>query len=111
MADYYGNARLGRLPVATAVAQVMADPETVRFGYAGGVAVCAALEHSLIAQGSCGDPLGEVLRYLYNQGGDAPLSRTGIAATILSVTGIECDAWLDHYVYGTESLPSIEPMI
>ncbi len=109
--DYYGSARLSQISVATAAAQVMADPETVRFGYAGGVAVCAALEHSLIAQGSCSDPLGELLRYLYNQGSDAPLTRAGIVAAVLAVTGIECDTWLDHYVYGTEPLPSIEPMI
>jgi predicted metalloprotease with PDZ domain len=109
--DYTASARRGRLSVAAAAAQVMADPVTIRFGYAGGVAVCLGLERWLTAQGAGPDPLAAVLRYLYAHRSEAVLSRATIEAAVRATADLECGAWLDRYVYGTESLPPVEPMI
>ena len=60
--DYANNPLLGRLSVATAAAEVMASNEQVRYGYAGGVTACMALDEMLAQASGRTRPLDEVLR-------------------------------------------------
>ncbi len=107
---YYGSPLLGRMTIAEAAADIMRDGETTRFAYAGGALAAANLDRWLASISGTVRPLDEVLRYLYAHRGQAPLSRHDLSAAIRGVTGVECAAWLDHYVYGKETLPHLETL-
>jgi len=109
--DYAGSPLLGRLSVAAAAAEVMADGQQVRFAYAGGVAACMALDQRLSELTGHRHPLDEVLRHLYNEAGDSPLSRESLEAAVLQVTGVDCSDWLEAHVYGKSALPPIDRLI
>ena len=109
--DYRANPLLGRMSVATAAAGVMAEAGQVRFAYAGGVAVCMALDQWLGTASGLDRPLDAVLRRLYETRGDEPLSRASLEAAIHAVTGVDCGWWLDEHVYGKTALPPSDRVI
>jgi len=109
--DYAGSPFLGRMPVAAAAGEVMADPDQVRYAYAGAVAVCMALDRHLARRSGMMQPLDEVLRVLYREHRDRPLTRDNLVAVIHQVTGVDCTAWLDEHAYGTAALPPVEELI
>ncbi len=109
--DYDRNALKGVRSVADAAAAVMSNPEEVRFAYAGGVTVCASLDAWLARHASMDRPLDGVLRHLYEHRSGEPLSRAGIEAAVLEVTGVDCSAWLDHHAYGKTALPLPDDLI
>lgn len=109
--DYAGNALLGRLPVATAAAEVMGSNELVRYGYAGGVTACMALDEMLAEASGRTRPLDEIMRRLYAESLGQPLTRVKLEETVAAVTGVRCGAWLDTYVYGKTTLPPVKSML
>ncbi len=109
--NYAGSSLLGRMSVAQAASHVMADPDQVRFAYAGGVASCMALDRWLAAESGMMRPLDQVLRVLYDRHRGRPLSRRNLEQVIREVTGIECASWLDEHVYGTAALPPLEELL
>lgn len=109
--DYANNPLLGRLPVAAAAAEVMASNEQVRYGYAGGVTACMALDEMLAQASGRTRPLDEVLRHLYAEARHQPLSRQRLEAAVAAVTGVACGPWLDTYVYGKTTLPPVKSML
>ncbi len=109
--NYAGSSLLGRMSVAEAASRVMADPDQVRFAYAGGVASCMALDRWLAAESGLMRPLDQVLRVLYDRHRGRPLSRRNLEQVIREVTGIDCAVWLDEHVYGTAVLPPLEQLL
>jgi predicted metalloprotease with PDZ domain len=109
--DYAGNALLGRLPVATAAAEVMGSNEQVRYGYAGGVTACMALDEMLAEASGRTRPLDEITRRLYAESRGQPLTRAKLEETVAAVTGVRCGVWLDTYVYGKTTLPPVKSML
>ncbi len=109
--DYAGNGLLGRMPVATAAADVMASNEQVRYGYAGGVTACMALDEMLAEASGRTRPLDEVMRRLYTEHRGQPLTRLKLEETVAAVTGVRCGVWLDTYVYGKTTLPPVKSML
>ncbi len=109
--DYANSPLRGKMSVAAAAAEVMASNEQVRYGYAGSAAACMALDEMLAR--SCGRqrPLDQVLRHLYAEGPGQPLTRPRLEAALRSVTGVDCAAWLDTYVYGKTALPPVADML
>jgi len=105
--DYVGSPRRGKTSIAAAAADVMGDPETVRFSYAGGIAACMALDQWLAAQSGLARPLDEVLRHLYKISDGEDFSRQGLEDAVFAVTGVDCHLWLENFVYGTSSLPPV----
>lgn len=109
--DYVRNPLLGRISVAGAAAEVMADADQVRFGYAAGINACQALDEMLAKATGLHRPLDEVLRTLYVNRGKGGLTRALLTETILAVTGVDCTAWLETHVYGKTSLPPSAQLI
>jgi hypothetical protein len=109
--DYVDSPLLGKMDLATAAAQVMGEARQVRFAYAGGVAACMGLDQMLSAKTGMEHPLDEVLRYMYDNRDGSALSRTGLEAAILVVTGIDAGPWLDAFAYGTNILPPLDRLI
>jgi len=109
--DYANNPLLGKMSVAAAAAEIMADPEQVRFGYAGGVNACMALDQVLARATGMLRPLDEILRALYQQRDRGDLTRELLVQTIIEVTGVDCSVWLDTHIYGKTALPPSEQLI
>ncbi len=109
--DYAGNPLFGQMSVADAAAEVMADADQVRFGYAGGVNACMALDDLLARATGTLRPLDEVLRALYFGRDRGDLTRELLEETILEVTGVNCHAWFETHVYGKTALPPSEQLI
>jgi hypothetical protein len=109
--DYTGNPLRGTMSVADAAAEVMAPAEQVRFGYAGGVTACMALDEMLAEKGGHARPLDGILRHLYAQDRGKPLTRQRLEAAVLQATGVDCAPWLDAHVYGKTALPPIKSML
>ncbi|MBK7672280.1 MAG: hypothetical protein IPJ24_13005 [bacterium] len=109
--DYANNGLLGRMSVSEAAAEVMASGEQVRYGYAGGVSACMALDEMLAQASGRTRPLDEVVRRLYKDRRGQPLTRQGLEETIAAVTGVRCGPWLDTYVYGKTTLPPVKSML
>ena len=109
--DYARNPLLGRMPIAEAAAEVMARAEQVRFAYAGGVAACVALDQWLGHKTGMMRPLDEVLRLLYAERGEEPLSRFRLEEALQKATGVDCSPWLDKHVYGKSALPPLDELI
>jgi predicted metalloprotease with PDZ domain len=89
----------------------MASAEQVRYGYAGGVTACMALDEMLAQSSGRTRPLDEVVRRLYTESRGQSLTRERLESTIVAVTGVDCGAWLDTYVYGKTTLPAIRSML
>ncbi len=109
--DYANNSKLGKMSIAAAAAEVMADAEQVRFGYAGGVNACMALDQMLSRATGATRPLDEVMRALYEGRDRGDLTRELLEQTILEVTGVDCTVWLETHVYGKTALPPSEQLI
>ena len=109
--DYAASPLLGKISVAEAAAEVMASAQQVRFAYAGGVAACLALDQHLTLATGLQRPLDQVLRHLYENRAEGPLSRESLAAAVQTVTGIDCRNWLDRHVYGKTALPPPDRLI
>jgi hypothetical protein len=109
--DYAQNPLFGQISIAAAAAEVMADPDQVRFGYAGGVNACMALDQMLARATGNLRPLDEVVRTLYRDRDGSPLTRELLEETIRDVTGVDCRIWLDTHVFGKTSLPPSEQLI
>ncbi len=107
--DYAGSSLLGKVPVAEAAAQIMAERDVVSFAYAGGTAACMALDQYLSQRTGMDAPLDEVLRHLYRTRDRSGLTRRKIEEAVLAVTGVDCRQWLDLFVYGTDALaPAVQ---
>jgi len=109
--DYAQNPLLGEISVADAAAKVMADANQVRFGYAGGVNACMALDQMLARATGTVRPLDEIMRTLYYERDRGDLSQELLEQTILEVTGVECHTWFKTHVYGKTALPPSEQLI
>lgn len=109
--DYTGNPLRGTMSVADAAAEVMAPAEQVRFGYAGGVTACMALDEMLAEKGGHARPLDGILRRLYAQDRGQPLTRGRLEAAVMEATGVDCSPWLEAHVYGKTALPPIKSML
>ena len=109
--DYARSDMLGHIPVAEAAGQVMASGEVVRFAYAGGVAACMGLDEMLRQATGMKAPLDLVLRQMYQGRTGEPLSREMLEKTVLDLTGVDCSAWLDEYVYGTRALGPVAEQV
>ncbi len=109
--DYAENSLLGEISVATAAATVMADAEQVRFGYAGGVNACMALDQMLARATGSVRPLDEVMRLLYEKRDRGELTREMLLDSIGEVTGVDCTVWLEVHIYGKTALPPSEQLI
>jgi Peptidase family M1 domain len=109
--DYVGNPWRSKVTIAEAAADVMGDPEKVRYSYASGIAACMALDQWLSRQGTLNRPLDEVLRYLYDNRDENGLSRQSLEEAVLAVTGINCHLWLENFVYGMDPLPPVDRLI
>lgn len=109
--DYANNGLLGRLSVADAAAEVMASAEQVRYGYAGGVTACVALDEMLAQACGRARPLDEVVRRLYREHRGQPLTRERLESAIEASTGVRCGPWLDTYVYGKTALPPLGSLL
>lgn len=109
--DYANNPLLGRMSVAAAAAEVMANAEQVRFGYAGGVNACMALDQMLARATGTLRPLDEIMRALYDGRDRGPLTQELLEQTILEVTGVDCGVWFETHVYGKTALPPSEQLI
>ena len=109
--DYLDNPVHGKLSPAAAAAEVMADADQVRYGYAAGMNACMALDAMLARTSGDLAPLDEVMRALYEGRDRGPLTRELLEQTILDVTGIHCGAWFDTHVYGKTALPPSERLI
>ena len=109
--DWAENPLLGRISLADAAAEVMADAQQVRYAYAGGVAAAMALDQWLAASSGLERPLDEVLRHLYTQYEGHDLSRELIEQAVHEVTGVDCHDWLEAHVYGRTALPPPQQLI
>ena len=109
--DYANNPLLGKMSVAAAAAEVMADAEQVRFGYAGGVNACMALDQMLARATGTVRPMDEILRKLYQDRDRGDLTRELLLETILDVTGVDCGVWFETHVYGKTALPLSDQLI
>jgi len=109
--DYVHNPLLGKISVAAAAAEVMADANQVRFGYAGGVNACLALDRMLARATGMTRPLDEILRTLYHERDRGDLTQKLLEQTIRQVTGVECHTWFETHVYGKTALPPSEQLI
>lgn len=109
--DYAGNPLRGTMSVAAAAAEVMAPADQVRFGYAGGVTACMALDEMLAEKGGRARPLDGILRDLYDRERGQPLTRERLEAAVHAATGVDCGPWLDAHVYGKTALPPIKSML
>ena len=109
--DYANNPLRGKMSVAEAASEVMASNEQVRYGYAGSAAACMALDEMLARTSGHRRPLDQVLRRLYEEGRGEPLTRARLVAAVEQVTGVDCTAWLDTYVYGRTALPPVADML
>ncbi|MBK8165420.1 MAG: hypothetical protein IPK64_05560 [bacterium] len=109
--DYANNGLLGRLSVSAAAAEVMATAEQVRYGYAGGVTACVALDEMLAGASGRARPLDEVVRRLYRDYRGQSLTRERLEAAVEAVTGVRCGPWLDTYVYGKTTLPPVAGLL
>ena len=105
------NDLLGSLTVVEAASEVMADPEQVRFAYAGAVAASMALDEWLADVSGLQRPLDEVLRHLYGNCRDQDLSRERIEESVHAVTGVDCHEWLEEHIYGRSALPPLAKLI
>ncbi len=104
--DYKLSPLKTQMSVAEAASKVMAEPEQVRFAYAGGVNACINLDLWLANQSGKIGPLDLVLRHLYENRDGSPLTRLSLEAAILEVTGVDCSVWLDDHVYKKSTLPT-----
>ncbi len=109
--NYARSPLLGRISVAAAAAEVMANSEQVRYAYAGGVASCMALDHWLATESGMMRPLDQILRVLYEDHAGEALSRASLIAVIHKVTGVDSTSWLDQHVYGTKALPPLANLL
>lgn len=109
--DYANNGLLGRMSVADAAAEVMASAEQVRYGYAGGVTACVALDEMLAQASGKARPLDEVVRRLYREHRGQALTRELLESAIEASTGVRCGPWLDTYVYGKTALPPLGSLL
>ncbi|PIE75640.1 hypothetical protein CSA17_06400 [bacterium DOLJORAL78_65_58] len=109
--DYLASDRRGKISIADAAADVMGDPDLVRFSYAGGVAACMALDQWLQDQTGRLRPMDEVLRHLYDNRSEEGFSRAALEEAVLAVCGVDCGPWLDAFVYGREALPPVDRLI
>lgn len=109
--DYAQNPLLGKISIADAASEVMSGADQVRFGYAGGVNACLALDQMLARATGTIRPLDEVMRALYDGRDRGELTRELLEATILSVTGVDCRVWFETHVYGKTSLPPSDQLI
>jgi len=109
--DYTGSDFFGEMPVATAAKGIMASPDQVRFGYAGGMNAVMALDQYLAQTSGKRRPLDGVLRTLYRSRNGEPLTRAGFVETIRAMTGVDCDAWLTEHVYGKSTLPAVDSVL
>ncbi len=109
--DYVQNPWRENTSIADAAADVMGDPQKVRFSYAGGVAASMALDQWLARQCNMARPLDEILRYLYKNTDEEGFSRESLEAAVLAVTGVDCHLWLEEHVYGTLDLPPLDRLI
>lgn len=109
--DYADNPLFGKMSIASAAGQVMADAQQVRFGYAGGVNACLALDQMLARATSADRPLDEIIRALYRERSRGELTRELLEQTIIEVTGVDCHVWLTTHVYGKTSLPPVDHLI
>ena len=104
--DYKLSPLKTQMSVAEAASEVMAEPDQVRFAYAGGVNACINLDLWLANKSGKIGPLDLVLRHLYENRDGSPLTRLALEAAILEVTGVDCKAWLDDHVYKKSTLPT-----
>ncbi len=109
--DFVKSPLRGKIPIATAAADVMGDAEMVRYSYAGGVAACMALDQWLAGRSGLVRPLDEILRFLYDNCGDEGFSRQGLEEAVFAVTGVDCGLWLEEFVYGVRNLPPVDRLI
>ena len=109
--DFVKSPQRGKISIADAAANVMGDAELVRYSYAGGVAACMALDQWLARQSGLVRPLDEVLRYLYQNRSEDGFSRQALEDAVMAVTGVDCQLWLESYVYGVKSLPPVDRLI
>jgi predicted metalloprotease with PDZ domain len=89
----------------------MAAAEQVRYGYAGGVTACVALDEMLAQATGRNRPLDEVVRRLYREHRGQTLTRARLEAAIEATTGVRCGPWLDTYVYGKTALPPLAGLL
>lgn len=109
--DFVKSPIRGKITIAAAATDVMGDPEMVRFSYAGAVAACMALDQWLEGESGMARPLDEVLRHLYNNSSDDGFSRQALENAVFAVTGVNCNVWLENYVYGVKNLPPVDRLI
>lgn len=109
--DFVNNPHRGKMPIAAAATDVMGDAEVVRYSYAGGVAACMALDQWLAGQSGLQRPLDEILRHLYDNRVGTEFNRQSLEDAVFAVTGVDCHAWLESYVYGVKSLPPVDRLI
>ncbi len=109
--DYVKSPWRDKTSIASAAADVMGDPDLVRFAYAGGVAASIALDQWLAGQSGMIRPLDEVLRHLYDNPKEEGFSRLALEEAVLAVTGVNCHLWLETFVYGTQNLPPVDRLI
>jgi predicted metalloprotease with PDZ domain len=109
--DYTGSPHFGEMAVATAAKGIMASPEQVRFGYAGGMNAVMALDRYLAQTSGKRRPLDGVLRTLYKARNGDPLTREQFVQTVRNQTGIDIDPWLDEHVYSKSTLPAVDSVL
>ncbi|MFT5783599.1 MAG: putative metalloprotease with PDZ domain [Candidatus Krumholzibacteriia bacterium] len=109
--DYALNPLLGKISIADAAGEVMTGADQVRFGYAGGVNACMALDQMLARATGTLRPLDEIMRTLYIERDRGDLTRELLQQTIIDVTGVDCKVWFDTHVYGKTSLPPADQLI
>lgn len=109
--DYTDSPHFGEMSVATAAKGIMASPEQVRFGYAGGMNAVMALDRYLAQTSGKRRPLDGVLRTLYKSRNGDPLTREQFVATVKNQTGIDIDPWLEEHVYNKSTLPAVDSVL
>jgi predicted metalloprotease with PDZ domain len=105
--DYTLNPIKTQMSIAEAAAKLMAGPDQIRFGYAGGVKACMGLDQMLAEATGRDRPLDEVLRYLYDNRDGSPLTRSAFELAVKNTTGVDCGEWLDDHVYKKTTLPAV----
>ena len=101
----------GAHTVVHCAAEVAAPAEQVRYGYAGGVTACMALDEMLADVCGRARPLDGILRDLYTRDRGRPLTHEGLQAAVLAATGVDCTAWLEAHVYGKVAPPAVMSML
>jgi len=109
--DFTDSPHFGEMPIATAAKGIMADANQVRFGYAGGMNAVMALDAHLAIQSGKRRPLDMVLKELYRKRDGSPLTRQQFVDTVRTMTGVDCDAWLEEHVYNKSDLPAADSVL